>query len=350
MNRKIITAALGAVTLLASVNSLAALTEAEKGYVNQLATGGPLTIRSVAQNIYNTGNRNTEVLDVAAEVLLEKYPSAGEIHDVVESLSWVCRALGSSGNSRYKPVLEKVENDKAVHRKLRGHCEKGAKALPDQVSNPYSAGTVNLASLRNGGPATTGSAAAAAPAAPAMAQTPAATAAAMAASPSTTMNPAPASKLQGYAGYELKPVTLADESANRKNVDKVVAKVDENLRLSVDPILKDWNAAAASAGSKEKIVIAPHIVGVKKSSGATRFFAGALSGNSYIVMRVKITEQGSGKLIAEPEFYRRANAMAGAWTFGAHDNAMLQKIASLLANYLTANYNSAVGGETGWEP
>ena len=346
MNRKIITAAFGALTLLAGVNCLAALSEAEKGYVNQLATGGPLTIRSVAQNLYNTGNRNTEVLDVAAEVLLEKYPSAGEIHDVVESLSWVCRALGASGNSRYKPVLEQIENDKAVHRKLRGHCEKGANSLPDQVSNPYAKGTVNLASLRNGGaPSTPASAAA-----PSMAQTTAATAATMATSPSTMMNPAPASKLQGYGGYELKPVTLADESANRKNVDKVVAKVDENIRISVDPILKDWNAAAAAASNKEKIVIAPHIVGVKKSSGATRFFAGALSGNSYIVMKVKITEQGTGKLIAEPEFYRRANAMAGAWTFGAHDNAMLQKIASLLANYLTANYSTAVGGETGWEP
>lgn len=346
MNRKIVTAALGAVTLLAGVNCLAALTEAEKGYVNQLATGGPLTIRSVAQNLFNTGNTNTEVLDVAAEVLLEKYPAAGEDHDAVESLSWVCRALGKSGNSRYKPVLQQIENDKAVHRKLRGHCEKGANSLPAEVSNPYAAGTVNLASLRGGGTPS----AAASPAAPSMAQTTAATAAAMAASPSTMMNPAPASKLQGYGGYELKPVTLADESANRKNVDKVVAKVDENLRNSVDPILKDWNAAAASASGKEKIVIAPHIVGVKKSSGATRFFAGALSGNSYIVMKVKITEQGSGKLIAEPEFYRRANAMAGAWTFGAHDNAMLEKIANLLANYLTANYTAAVGGETGWEP
>jgi hypothetical protein len=29
---------------------------------------------------------------------------------------------------------------------------------------------------------------------------------------------------------------------------------------------------------------------------------------------------------------------------------MLQKIAGLLANYLTANYTEAVGGDTGWEP
>ncbi len=163
-------------------------------------------------------------------------------------------------------------------------------------------------------------------------------------------NPPPANKLQGYAGYEIKPVTLAPDMADKKNVEKVVAKVDENVQQSVAPILKEWNGSAASAANKQKVLIEPAIVSVHKPSGANRFFAGAMAGSSHIVMKVKITEQPSGKVIAEPEFYRRANAMAGAWTFGAHDNAMLQKIAGLLANYLTANYTEAVGGDTGYEP
>jgi hypothetical protein len=29
---------------------------------------------------------------------------------------------------------------------------------------------------------------------------------------------------------------------------------------------------------------------------------------------------------------------------------MLQKVAGLVANYLSANYHEAVGGETGYEP
>ena len=121
-------------------------------------------------------------------------------------------------------------------------------------------------------------------------------------------NPAPASKLQGYAGYEIKPVTLAADEADKKNVDKVVAKVEENIQQSVGPILKDWNASAAAATNKSTILIEPAIVSVHKPSGANRFFAGAMAGNSHIVMKVKITEQPSGKVIAEPEFYRRANA------------------------------------------
>jgi len=346
MKNKKLSSALGLCLMLSSAASLAALNETEKGYVNQLAKGGYVTITSTAKSMYDTATANTEVLDVAAEVLLEKYPRAGEDHDAVEALAWVCRALGRSGNSRYRPVVEKVENDDAVHRKLRGHCEKAAGSLPKEVTNGYVAGTVNLAKLRDPSAAAATTAAVAAPAAAASASAPSTTAASM----TVPKNPPPANKLQGYAGYELKAVTLSDEAAGKKNVDKVVARIDEGLKQTVNPILTEWNAAAGSAASKQKVVIEPHVVGVHKPSGANRFWAGAFAGNGYVIMKVKISEQPSGRIIAEPEFYRRANAMAGAWTFGAHDNAMLQKIGGLLANYLTENYTEAVGGITGFEP
>ena len=162
-------------------------------------------------------------------------------------------------------------------------------------------------------------------------------------------NPPPAHKLQGYAGYELKDVAFDPSLADKKNVDKVVAKVDENMKQSVNPILQSWNASA-DAHAAQKIVIEPLITNLHKPSGATRFFAGAFAGDGYINMKVRIVEQPSGKVIAEPEFYRRAAAMAGAWTVGGHDNAMLQKVAGLVANYLSANYTDAVGGATGYEP
>jgi hypothetical protein len=149
MNRKIQSLALGALAALASANSFAALDEAEKMYVDRMLKGSWISLRDVAQSIYNTGNTNTEVLDVQAETLLERYQRAGEDRDAVDAVSWMCRALGASGNSRYRPVLERIENDKSVHRKGRGHCEKAAKGLPKEVSNPYTAGTVNLELLRN---------------------------------------------------------------------------------------------------------------------------------------------------------------------------------------------------------
>jgi outer membrane protein assembly factor BamE (lipoprotein component of BamABCDE complex) len=149
MNRKICSLALGAMAVFASANAFAALDEAEKMYVDRMLKGSWVSLRDVAQSLYNTGNTNTEVLDVEAETLLERYQRSGEDRDAVDAVAWMCRSLGASGNSRYRPVLERIENDKVVHRKARGHCEKAAKGLPKEVSNPYTAGTVNLELLRN---------------------------------------------------------------------------------------------------------------------------------------------------------------------------------------------------------
>ena len=142
------------------------------------------------------------------------------------------------------------------------------------------------------------------------------------------VNPPPAHKLQGYAGYELKDVAFDPNLSDKKNVQKVVAKVDENMKRNVQPILQNWNASPNTKAS-QKIVIEPYITSLHKPSGATRFFAGAFAGDGHINVKVRIVEEPSGKVIAEPEFYRRANAMAGAWTVGGHDNAMLEKVTGL---------------------
>jgi hypothetical protein len=162
------------------------------------------------------------------------------------------------------------------------------------------------------------------------------------------LNPAPSNKLQGYAGYELKAITVDSTVGEKKNLDKVVSKVDESLHQKVNPILESWNGQV-DAKNAQKLVIEPHLTDLHKPSGATRFFAGAMAGDGFIKVKVVITEQPSGKVVAEPEFYRRASAMAGAWTMGAHDNAMLEKVAGLVASYLSGNYTEAVGGETGYD-
>jgi hypothetical protein len=162
-------------------------------------------------------------------------------------------------------------------------------------------------------------------------------------------NAPPANKLAGYAGYELAAVQMEADIAANKNADKVLARVNESMRKEVEPILIDWNAKAASAANTNKLLLEPRIISLHKPSGANRFFAGAFSGQSRIVVKVRIVEQPSGKLIGEPEFYQHANAIAGAWTVGATDNKMLDRIATLVAGYLRGNYEQAVGSETGYE-
>lgn len=137
------------VGLVGSGASFAEMNTVDQQYVDQIIKGGFGTLRQVSENMVNTSYSNTEVLDVLAEVTLEKYPLTGADFSTVDSVAWMCRALGSSHNNRYRPLLEKIADDKTVHRKLRGHCQKAAKQLPKGSENSYVAGTVNLELLRN---------------------------------------------------------------------------------------------------------------------------------------------------------------------------------------------------------
>jgi SmpA/OmlA family protein len=137
------------VGLLGSATSFAEMNAVDKQYVEQIIKGGFGTLRQVSENMVNTSYSNIEVLDVLAEVTLEKYPLTGADFSTVDSVAWMCRALGASHNNRYRPLLEKIADDKTVHRKLRGHCQKAAKQLPKGSENTYVAGTVNLELLRN---------------------------------------------------------------------------------------------------------------------------------------------------------------------------------------------------------
>jgi hypothetical protein len=148
MNKKI-SVGVFAACLLASGIASAELNAVDQQYMDQLIKGGPQSSRQVAENMVNTGYTNTEVLDVMAQLVLDRYQLAGEEFTSVDSLAWMCRALGASHNNRYRPVLELVSKDKSVHRKGRGHCEKAAKQVPKGAENPYVAGTVNIENLRN---------------------------------------------------------------------------------------------------------------------------------------------------------------------------------------------------------
>ena len=68
------------------------------------------------------------------------------------------------------------------------------------------------------------------------------------------------------------------------------------------------------------------------------------------MLRVKMTDAATGAIIAEPDFYQHANALGAAWSFGATDKTMLIRIASMLREYLNANYAQTVGGSISQAP
>jgi hypothetical protein len=159
-------------------------------------------------------------------------------------------------------------------------------------------------------------------------------------------NPPPSAALNSYGTYELKELTIAGAFAGQGANEKAAAKIREHIAAQVAPIVAAWTTAGKANGKAGTVVIEPVLDQIKFIGGKTRFWAGALAGSSYVVLKLKITDS-SGAVVAEPEFYQRASAMSGAWTGGGQDNDMLQRIVTLMSGYLTGNYETPVGSATG---
>ena len=131
-------------SLVANITSAADVIEQRQ--IDKLANGGATSIRNASQSIYHAGSSNREVLDVVAEVLLTKYKSGGgSTH--IDAMAWAAKALGQSGDSRYRAVLEEVLNNSS-NRKLKKHTKKALKGISGNDAKPYKKGTVSLASVK----------------------------------------------------------------------------------------------------------------------------------------------------------------------------------------------------------
>jgi len=88
------------------------------------------------------------------------------------------------------------------------------------------------------------------------------------------------------------------------------------------------------------LVLEPVILDGKKVSIGARIAFGAFAGSSAVQMQVTYKSAKDGSILAQPVFYAKASAMSGAWTFGAQDNAMLDRLSASACQY-TATYKAA---------
>lgn len=129
-----------------------ALDSSGERYTKMLTSGGPGTIGRAAEDIFSTATTDQEVLDVAAQVLSEFHLKNTDTREYADATAWLCKALGASGNGRYKPLLEQVANAD-IHRKTRKYCSQAAKNLPAGSADAFRPGSVDLAAYREGGAA-----------------------------------------------------------------------------------------------------------------------------------------------------------------------------------------------------
>ncbi|MEW6021714.1 MAG: hypothetical protein AB1807_06190 [Pseudomonadota bacterium] len=157
---------------------------------------------------------------------------------------------------------------------------------------------------------------------------------------SSTHNPAPATAFNSYSRIDVKPVAYA---AGYKGNPAALAKIAANLDKDLGPSLAQWNSRPDNGRT---LTVEPIVEEMSFKSTTKRVFLGPLAGSSGVLMRVTFRDN-TGKVIATPEFFQRANAMSGGFTLGVQDNLMLTRVAKLASDYVIANYDQPVGGPTG---
>lgn len=161
--------------------------------------------------------------------------------------------------------------------------------------------------------------------------------------PDVTGNPPPAEPLSDFQHYQLMPATISPEAAHE---NEAFAAISTYLDQRVGPTVAGWQNRNQSGRT---LRIEPRIEQLKMVGVGARFWAGNFAGSSAVVMKLKLTDVDTGRVIAEPEFYQRANAWAGGFSVGGTDRGMLARIITVTQEYLQRNYASAVGGPTGLE-
>lgn len=166
--------------------------------------------------------------------------------------------------------------------------------------------------------------------------------------PTMANNPKPTEAFSAFTSFELKSIDTSTDCIKQSGADVAMAGVQARLNTHLVPLVAEWNRKGAGASGR-KLLIQPVCSDAKLVGTAKRIFTGALSGSSAIVMKMRYTDAASGKAVAEPVFYQRASAMGAAYSFGATDRTLLNRITSLMVDYTRNNYAATVGGPTGAE-
>jgi hypothetical protein len=156
-------------------------------------------------------------------------------------------------------------------------------------------------------------------------------------------NPPPSVALNTFQRFELAPIAMGAPWAGQNANEDARKNLQANIDQRANPVIAEWNAKLAGDAPRS-LKIEPEIVYIRFITGGKRFFGGAFAGNSGVLLKLKFSDTATGEVVAEPQFYQRANAFSAAYTFGAMDKHMMIRASAMVADYLKQNYDTPVGG------
>ena len=149
---------------------------------------------------------------------------------------------------------------------------------------------------------------------------------------------APSQPLSAFSNFELNPMELSAEVGDRKEKAEVAKQLEDRLRSRLLPLIEEWKADGNSPRTGGTLVIKPKLEALRIVSGGSRFWVGAMSGDSVVDMSLTLIDSKTGTVIANPRISRTASATGGAWTVGATDRNLLSYTVEIAHQYLVDNY------------
>lgn len=99
-----------------------------KKYIRMLESSNAKDQRYAAKKIIRSYSSNRALLDVVNRELLQGYREKSRDRHHIDAMSWFCKVLGASRQSRYAATLRKVANSD-VNRKLKKYAAKNLRLL-----------------------------------------------------------------------------------------------------------------------------------------------------------------------------------------------------------------------------
>jgi hypothetical protein len=113
---------------LSSKGSSGKATYSSGDVVNMLKSSSLKDKAAAAKIVAKLYAHDQAILDIVNEELLKGFNSPSDSKDYVETMAWLCNALGASGQAKYASTLEKVSKE-ASNNKLQKYAQKNLRLL-----------------------------------------------------------------------------------------------------------------------------------------------------------------------------------------------------------------------------
>lgn len=104
------------------------LSSEENKMIAMIRSGDPQMMRDAAKVTTRNPFAGDAVTDAISEALLKAVPKISGNRTMIDALSWMCNALGASGNAKYKEVLNQVI-ETGTSTKLKKYAKKSQEML-----------------------------------------------------------------------------------------------------------------------------------------------------------------------------------------------------------------------------